>query len=70
MNKYNKFMEYFWLVMAILTALYAAYTLGKTGSEDALLLITMPFIAGALFAVRRFTRKRIEKMAEKETKQE
>jgi hypothetical protein len=68
MNKYNKIMEYFWLVIAIATALYAAYTLGKSGSENTILLVTMPFIAGSLFGIRRFTRKRLEKQNEQEKK--
>lgn len=64
MNKYHKVMEYFWLVVAILTAIFAGYQLNRGIREDIYLLILMPFVAGALFAVRRFHRKRMEKQGE------
>lgn len=62
MNKYHRVMEIFWLVVAIVTAIFAGYQLSQGRTEDMTLMLVMPFVAGALFAIRRFHRKRMEKM--------
>ena len=61
MNKYHKLMEKFWLIIAIASALYAVYSLGKYGMEKTGVLLYLPFIALLLFVMRYFTRKRLEK---------
>jgi len=58
MNQYHKFMEKFWLIIAIATFIYAVYMIGKYGLAEQGILLIMPAIAAALFYLRYFTRKR------------
>lgn len=51
-------MERFWLVIAILTAFYAVYMVGKNGLGESLMYLVFPIIAGALFYLRYYARKR------------
>jgi len=60
MEKYNRIMEYFWMVAAILSFLYAIYLLGATSLEEAWVFFIMPLIAGFLFAMRRYMRKKMK----------
>jgi len=55
-------MEYFWLVVAIGTAIYAAYKWNQDPNvlDENIFLFIFPFLAGGLFAMRRFVRKRQE----------
>jgi peptidoglycan/LPS O-acetylase OafA/YrhL len=55
-------MEYFWLIVAIATALYAAYQWNQDPNilDENTFLFIFPFLAGGLFAMRRFLRKRQE----------
>ncbi len=69
MKKYNRFMEIFWLVVAIATATYAVYTFiadPNQVSENTFLFV-MPFIAAVLFMMRRYVRL---KQARREQEQE
>lgn len=61
MKTYHLIMEKFWLVAAILSFIYAVYTIGQSGLAQAGLNLVMPLIAGALYYLRRYTRKRFEK---------
>ena len=61
MKRYNKIMEVFWLVTAILTSVIAAYVIGKKGLADNYHFLFFPLIAGFLFGMRRFMRMRMEK---------
>ena len=58
-------MEYFWLAIAIASAIYAAYVLGKFGSEQNAVILALPLVAFVLFLLRRFSRKRMEKESQK-----
>ena len=69
MKNYNKMMEYIWLGIAIATAIFAGYQLNLGEREDITLLIVMPFVAGALYALRRFHRKKMEKLKNTEDQQ-
>ncbi len=62
MSKYNKFMEIFWLFVAVATAAFAGY---KWSQDPAVLsensfLFVMPFVAAGLWAMRRFVRRKQE----------
>lgn len=61
MSGYHKIMEIFWLAAAILSGMYAFYSLGKIGLEKTGILMALPFVALILFFLRFFTRKRLEK---------
>ncbi|MDB9708306.1 hypothetical protein OAB13_00255 [Salibacteraceae bacterium] len=61
MKKYNIFMEKFWMIIAIVSFVYGVYSVGKFGLLEAGLYLLMPLIAGTLFYLRYYTRKRMEK---------
>lgn len=61
MERYNKFMEKFWLVAAIVSFIYAVYKIGQSGLADAAVFLIVPMGAGALFSMRYFARKRLGK---------
>lgn len=61
MSTYHKIMEIFWLAVAIVSGMYAFYSLGKIGLEKTGVIIALPFVALILFIMRYFTRKRLEK---------
>ena len=54
-------MEKFWLFIAIASFIYAVYTIGAQGLAEAGINLIMPVIAAALYYLRYYTRKRIEK---------
>ncbi|MEZ4721567.1 MAG: hypothetical protein R2813_06775 [Flavobacteriales bacterium] len=54
-------MEKFWLVIAILSFVYAVYMIGKQGLSESIIYLIFPLVAGALFYMRYFMRKRFEK---------
>lgn len=66
MKKYHLIMEKFWLVAAILSFGYAVYLIGKHGIAQEGINLIMPVIAAALYYLRYYTRKRIEKEEEKQ----
>jgi hypothetical protein len=61
-SKYNKIMEWFWLVVAIATAVYAGYKWNQDPSilSENTFLFFMPFIAAGLWAMRRYVRRKQE----------
>lgn len=61
MSSFNKAMELFWLVLAIVSAGLAAYLIATQGWEEGSLYLIFPAIAGFAFGVRRMMRKRMEK---------
>jgi hypothetical protein len=61
MQKYNLFMEKFWMVIAIVSFVYGVYMVGKFGLADAGLYLLMPLIAGTLYYLRSYARKRAER---------
>ncbi len=60
MKKYNKIMEIFWLIIAIATAIFAGYLLKTGRTEESLAPFFLPFVAGGLYALRRWHRKKLE----------
>lgn len=62
MRKVNKFMEHFWLAVAIGTALVALWIAFADGVDAARDWMWFPGIALAMFFMRRFTRGRLEAM--------
>lgn len=63
MNKYHVIAERAWLVISVVTALIAVYEIGKNGLEQSMTYLAFPFIAFALFYMRHYARKRLERQA-------
>jgi hypothetical protein len=65
MKTYHKFMEYFWLAVALLTAVYAAMTIKSAGWENTeSMLLLMPVISLGLYFTRRWHNRRRAKTEE------
>lgn len=62
MRKVNRFMEHFWLAVAIGTAIAAVWVLLNEGFDAARNWLWFPLIALAMFFFRRFMRGRLEAM--------
>jgi len=63
MKQYHIFliMERLWLSIAIACAAYSVWIFNQNGWEQAKLSFLFTFIAGVLFGLRRYQRKRSEK---------
>ncbi len=62
MKTYHRIIEYFWLVVGILTLGFAIFIFTEYGfTEDNYFVLVMPFMSLVLFGLRRAVRKRFEK---------
>ncbi|MBK6343252.1 MAG: hypothetical protein IPF41_11855 [Flavobacteriales bacterium] len=59
-NRITRFMEHFWLAVAIGTFIAAVWVMVAEGVEQGRQWLIYPVIALAMFFFRRFTRKRLE----------
>ena len=66
MLKFARIMEVFWLVLAILTAIWAGYTISTEGWQAGKLLVWFPLVCLAMFLYRRFTTKKMKAWMERE----
>lgn len=62
MRKLNRFMEHFWLAVAIGTFIAAIWAIVVEGFDKANQWLFFPAIALAMFVFRRMTRKKLEAM--------
>lgn len=62
MRRITRFMEYFWLALAIGTAVAALWVIGTEGFEKGAQWLFFPVVSLAMFFFRRFTRRRLEVM--------
>lgn len=60
MKRYNRFMEVFWLVVAVFSAAGVIYFYFFEGNDDHPIILSVPFMAFILFIIRRWFRKRME----------
>lgn len=65
MRKLNRFMEHFWLAVAIGTLIWAVWVTAAEGLEAGKRLYFFPFIAVAMFLFRRITRRKLEAMEDR-----
>lgn len=65
MRKFTRFMEYFWLALAIGTGVAALWTIGTEGLEKGGQWLFFPAVALAMFFFRRFTRRKLEAMEDR-----
>lgn len=69
MEKYNKWMQWFWLSVALVSGAYAIITYATAGDEPVEILIyIMPLLAFFLFLMRLWHRKRLDKIKKSEGK--
>lgn len=66
MRKLNRLMEHFWLAVAIGTGIAAVWVIATDGLEEGRQWLLFPAIALAMFGVRRFMRKRLETIVDRE----
>ncbi|NND95389.1 MAG: hypothetical protein HKN45_11025 [Flavobacteriales bacterium] len=60
-KKVNNFLEKFWLVLAIGTAVYGLYFVNQFGLEGNVMYLILPLVAFFFFGLRRSMRLRMEK---------
>lgn len=61
MKKMNKFLEYFWLIISIVSVILVTYVYSAIGTEDNLILILLPVISVAMYVYRRKVSKILDK---------
>ncbi len=66
MKKVNRFMEYFWLVVAVATLGLALWAIANTSLKDAWTWLLFPLFALLMYGVRRFLRSKLEAMEERD----
>lgn len=66
MDKFARFMEKFWLVLAIGTAAWAIYMTVAHGLEQGKVWIWFPLVCIAMWWYRRFTGRKMREWAERE----
>ena len=66
MRKVNRFMEHFWLAVAIGTAAAAVWVMVQQGFDASMQWLWFPGIALAMYFFRRFMRGRLEAMVDRE----
>jgi len=64
-NRLTRFMEHFWLAVAIGTFVASCFVMATDGIELGRKWLIYPVIALAMFFFRRFTRRRLEAMDER-----
>lgn len=69
MNKLQKTLENVWLIMAILSAIFAGYKLVTLGWDAAYHFLLFPFVCGLWYGLRRFMRLRMERIMEEHEQQ-
>ena len=60
MKKMNKFLEYFWLIVSIVSVLLVVYVYSAIGSKDNMILILLPVISVAMYIYRRKLSKKFD----------
>lgn len=61
MEKMNRFLEIFWLVLAGVTLCMALYLLSVDGYEKSKFMLMLPLLPAAMWIMRRSLRIRLEK---------
>lgn len=68
MERYNKFMQFFWLIVGIITTLYAIYqfTFAPANAQPNYTLLMFPILAFVLFYIRRRHNRMMQQRKENE----
>lgn len=70
MNKLARIMEYFWLTLAVVSAIWVTYLILTEGWAKNKLLIWFPLVCVATFLYRRFMRKKMTEWAQRRAEEE
>lgn len=62
MRKLNRFMEMFWLVVAVATLGMAIWAIANSSLQASWTWLLFPVFSVAMFLVRRFMRRKLESM--------
>jgi ABC-type polysaccharide/polyol phosphate export permease len=65
MNKVARFMEHFWLAVAIGTGIVAIWMVATEGFKNGSQWLFFPAVALGMFMFRRFTRRKLEAMEDR-----
>ena len=60
MKKMNKFLEYFWLFISVVSVILVVYVYSAIGTEDNMILILLPVISVAMYIYRRGLSKKFD----------
>ena len=60
MKKMNKFLEYFWLVVSVLSFILVVYVYATIGIEGNWVLVLLPVISAGMYVFRKRMSKRFE----------
>lgn len=66
MTQFNKYLERLWLIIAIASAVFAAYQVTTLGWDEGSSFLIIPVIAGAWYGARRYMRIRMERVMEEQ----
>jgi hypothetical protein len=58
MNKLNRFLEVFWLIMSVVSIILVVYVYASIGPEGNWMLMLLPIITIAMYVFRRSMAKR------------
>ncbi|MCC6839490.1 MAG: hypothetical protein IT230_04960 [Flavobacteriales bacterium] len=70
MERIARFMEVFWLVLAVLSLGWAVYLLAVNGWEQGKVWLLFPAISTAMWGYRRYMRGKMAQWAERERQQQ
>lgn len=70
MERIARFMELFWLTLAVLTAAWAFYVLYTHGWEVGKVWLLFPAVCAAMFGYRRFMRGRMARWSQQQRTEE
>ncbi len=70
MEKFARFMEKFWLVLAVLTAVWTIYVIASQGWITGRVWTWFPLVCLGMWWYRRFTRRRMEAWARRQEGQD
>ena len=69
MDKLARIMEFFWLTLGVVSALWTAWQIHLLGWAEANVYTWFPLVCFAMFFYRRFTRKKMREWAERKSKE-
>ncbi len=68
MDRLARIMEYFWLALGVLSALWMVWQVSMVGWDAGKVYTWFPLICFAMFFYRRFTRRKMAEWAERKSK--
>lgn len=69
MDRLARIMEYFWLTLGLVSALWTGWQISEVGWAQAKVYAWFPLICFAMFLYRRFTRRKMAAWAERRARE-